>query len=283
MAVFLVGFWSLAACEGADEPPEHEALACEPAAGDELFERRIAPLLADDRPSSCNECHLRGLDLGSFAKGTPCRSMACMAEQGIVDLEHPENSLLLSWIERADPEHAGSELITEAVVAEEYDAMLSWISYSARCGAEACEPIEDPCGDPPTHEDCELALQPERDAAFVDPGDCSEATLESLFDARVYTWRGRCFPCHFQDDDIDAPKWVAVGSCALGASRTMRQVLTRGLVDVDDPERSLLLLKPLDESVGGVEHGGHHKMASTEDPAYVDFVEWITRYAECQR
>lgn len=205
-----------------------------------------------------------------------------MAEQGIVDLESPEDSLVLRWIERADPEQRGSELITDEVVAQEYDAMYAWIAYSARCGADACEPVENPCGDGPTVEDCEVSLQPSHDETFEDPGDCSEATLEALFSARVYNWRGRCMPCHNQDSDVDAPKWVAVGSCALGAARTLREVVDGGLIDVDDPMQSLLLLKPLSEADGGVEHGGHDKMTGLDDPSYLDFVEWIERYSACQ-
>ena len=281
----LLALASLAACDrdtDANAATDHETLSCEPANAEALFEHRIGPLLSDTRPSSCNACHLQGLDLGTFAKGSPCRSMACMAQQGIVDLEQPEDSLVLRWIERADPQQRGSALITDELVAREYDAMFAWIAYSARCGAEACEPIEDPCGDEPTYEDCEGAFQPGRDEAFEDPGDCSDATLEALFAARVYSWRGRCFPCHNQDSDVDAPQWIAVGSCALGASRTLREVLDRGLVDAEHPSQSLMLLKPLSETVGGVAHGGHDKMHGVDDPAYVDFLEWIERFSACQ-
>ena len=271
-----------------DEGPETatgpEALRCEPDAGEALFEQRIAPLLMDSRPSSCNACHLSGLDLSTFARGTPCQSMACMAEQGIVDLEDPEDSLVLRWIERAasgPPEARGSDLITDEIVAQEYDAMLAWISFSAECGAEACAPMDDPCGDGPTHEDCALPTTGD-DEAFEDTGDCSDATLEALFSARVYRWRGRCMPCHNQDSDVEAPQWIAVGSCALGTSRTMREVIDGGLLDTADPSQSLLLLKPLSESAGVVEHGGHDKMNVTDDPAYVDMLAWIERFSACQ-
>lgn len=267
--------------EASETKTEPEALRCDPQEGQALFEARIAPLLEDERPSSCNTCHLSGLDLATFARGTPCQSMACMAEQGIVDLDDPEESLVLRWIERADPQARGSSLVTDALVAQEYDAMLAWISFSADCGAEACEPMDDPCGDGPTSEDCALPHVDE-ESAYEDPGDCSDATLEALFDERVYRWRGRCMPCHAQDSDIEAPKWVAVGSCALGAAATMRAVLDTGLVDTDDPTQSLLLRKPLSEAAGGIEHGGHDKMDGTDDPAYVDMLDWIDRFAACQ-
>jgi hypothetical protein len=106
-------------------------------------------------------------------------------------------------------------------------------------------------------------------------------TRETLFRRRVYAWRGRCSPCHLDDTEVDAPKWITTGACELGSLTTMRDVLGRGLVDLDDPAASLLLLKPLAESAGGVMHGGHDKFAGVDDPAYVDFLSWISREAEC--
>ena len=53
-------------------------------------------------------------------------------------------------------------------------------------------------------------------------------------------------------------------------------------MDSSEPSQSLLLLKPLAEGVGGVEHGGHDKFAGTDEQAYRDFMEWIQRYADCQ-
>jgi hypothetical protein len=61
----------------------------------------------------------------------------------------------------------------------------------------------------------------------------------------------------------------------------MRNVLERGLVDLENPAASLLVLKPLSEENGGVMHGGHAKFADVGDPAYVDFLSWIEREAAC--
>jgi hypothetical protein len=255
-------------------------LSCEPGSAELLYQSRIAPLLSDERQASCNECHLSGLDLGSFARDSPCQTMACMQQMGLVNLAVPEQSLVLSWIERADP---ASELITEEVIAEEYDGMLEWIEYSARCGDQTCQTYDDPCGTQNTYEACGLADGPDSAAMnFEDPGDCSDATLEALFSAKVYSWRGRCYPCHFENDEFEAPEWIGVGPCEVGASKTMRRVLDRGLVDVADPASSLLLLKPLDQEAGGVFHEGHHKIQNTQEPLYVDFLTWLERYSACQ-
>lgn len=98
----------------------------------------------------------------------------------------------------------------------------------------------------------------------------------------MYAWRDRCFPCHFDTSKIDAPKWITTGECALASLQTMHTVRERGYIDTLDPTQSRLLLKPLSEDEGGVEHGGHAKFGDKEDPAYVDFLSWIEREAQCE-
>ena len=268
------GAANLAAC---DEPSE----ACSEAEGMALYEQRIAPLLAEDRPSSCNSCHLSGIDLDRYALGDPCRTMACMVEEGLVSLEDPESSTVLGWIARAEPDSA---LVTESVIAEEYDGFKAWIEWSATCGAQACGEIENPCvpeGEAPVceeHDERDPSAPPEHG----DPGDCSDLTLETLFRDRVYVHRGRCAPCHVQGADLTGPDWVRAGACNEASLATMRWLLEHQLVDAQSPADSLLLLKPLDEADGGVEHGGHHKFADTSDPAYNDMLYWLERWASCQ-
>jgi hypothetical protein len=63
---------------------------------------------------------------------------------------------------------------------------------------------------------------------------------------------------------------------------TLARVLGLGLVDTEDPTASLLLLKPLDDAGGGVEHGGDQKFADTMDPTYLSFLRFIQHYAACQ-
>lgn len=241
---------------------------------DALFARRIAPLLATDRPKTCNTCHLSGIDLAMFVQDSPCQTMACLDWRGLVDLDDPPASVVLQWIARADP---ASPLIGQAVIDEEYAAFLAWIEATAACGL--CWSGESPCGEA-TATRCE---DDEEAPPYVDPGDCSPVTREALFRHKVYAWRDRCSPCHFDDTTIDAPKWIATGPCELGSLQTMRNVLDRGLVDLSAPADSLLLLKPLAESAGGVMHGGHDKFANQDDPAYVDFLAWIERESACSQ
>lgn len=257
--------------------------ACTEDDSSELFNRRIAPLLDPEKLTTCNQCHLSGVDLGLYAQGDPCATLACMVESGIVDLDEPDDSVVLDWILRADP---ASDLIDDDVIDAEHDAVREWIEFNSRCGTQVCKPIENPCNVVPV-ENCEIessgSSAPRK--PFEDPGDCSDLTLETGFAALVYSWRGRCYPCHFDsytDGAEDAPRWLIDGPCDVGAARTLQSVVESGLLDPENPSQSLLLLKPLAEAEGGVMHGGHDKYSSTADPAYQDFLFWIERWAACR-
>lgn len=267
-------------CAGLASSCETAGYQCTEEEGLELFEKRIEPVISDDRPHSCNQCHLSGIDLSNFVQDSPCQTMACLEEQGLVDLDDPKNSTILGWIERAEPD---SELITEAVIAEEYDGFLSWIEFNAECDG-VCPDFDNPCGAAGTYEDCAVPGESDEPRPTDDPGDCSDLTIEQLFADKIYAWRGRCFNCHYTDNDgppEDAPRWIVTGECDEGSLATMRNVEQLGLIDVENPTQSKLLLKPLSEEFGGVWHGGHHKFVDTEDVAYLDFLYWLERYAEC--
>lgn len=247
----------------------------------DTYHDRIEPLLRDDNPKTCNQCHLSGVDLGVFVRDTPCETMACLVDQGLVDLTAPSQSKILSWIERASPDSA---LITDQVIKAEYDGFLEWIQASASC-PDTCAGAT--CTPTTADEICKVTPAPSSPMPAPDSFDCSDASLEQLFYDDVYLWRGRCYPCHFSSElkaDPTAPRWIRVnGNCATSSVETMHQVIARGLINEEDPTQSLLLLKPLSEENGGVEHGGHEKFADTTDPAYVSFLDFIRHYAECQK
>lgn len=247
----------------------------------ETYHDRIEPLLTDQNPKTCNQCHLSGLDLGVFVRETPCETMACLVEQGLVDLSAPDQSKILSWIQRASPDSA---LITEQVIQAEYTGFLEWIQASASC-PEACAGAT--CSTPSADDICKLDNAPTVATPAPDSFDCSDAALEQLFYDDVYNWRGRCFPCHFSSElkaDPEAPRWIRVeGNCATSSVETLHWVLARNLLDFDDPTQSLLLLKPLAEAAGGVKHGGHDKFEDTTDPAYQSFLDFIQHYVDCKK
>jgi hypothetical protein len=302
------------ACAPEAPPPacsDDEALA--------LYRRRIEPLLKDERPSSCNRCHLTELDLALFTRSTPCNTMACLHEKELVDFETPERSLILRWIRRGD---VGGGDAAGVAARQEYAAFAEWIEYSARCHAEVCAPEADPCGERPADAavapdaqvadaaapadgavpadagaaaDAHVADARAPDAALPDatvpdagpPDPCGEPAMAALFEARVFRWRNRCNHCHSPHGITSgvggAPLWMADGEDSAAALATMRLVIERGLVDVAAPERSLLVLKPLNRREDGIRHGGGTKFPNTEDEAYLDFRAWIDPYAACAR
>jgi hypothetical protein len=283
VAALIAAAFAGATCDGWDPPPE--PVDCSPEGEDSFFEQRIAPLLEEERPQSCNQCHLSGIDLGMWVKESPCKTMACMIDEGVVDLDDPESSLLLAWIDRAAPE---SEGITAGVLVEERQGVLEWIERTATCGL--CDAGADPCGhedkEPAVVGDCEVWEGDNATFAFDDPGDCSDKTLEGLFQASFFPFRRRCWPCHFEnypDSVKDAPKWIAVGPCELASLSTYRNVAELGYIDVEEPTQSLWILKPLDEAIGGVEHGGGPKFHEFDELGVPQMLYFSERYAACQK
>jgi hypothetical protein len=262
------------------QDPEAPA-ACRDVSGTAIFERRIAPLLGDDRPKSCNACHLSGIDMTLFVRSTPCETMACLGELGLVDLEAPEASKVLGWIDRAKPL---SPLIDEAVVQAEHDGFLEWIRHNAECGRFECAGVVCSAREPEPF--CDVAPEPFTAAdPALDSGDCSDLALERLFRDTIYASRGRCYPCHFESEAAPPEAFHFIdqsGSCDEASLETMHAVIDAGLVDVKEPLRSLLLLKPLAEGGGGVPHGGHEKFTPGGDPGYENFAYWLQRYAACR-
>jgi hypothetical protein len=269
-----------ASCGSADVP---EPAACTQTSSTEIFDQRIAPLLADDRPKSCNACHLSGIDMTLFVRSTPCETMACLSQLGLVDLGSPSESKVLGWIQRAAPL---SPLITGDVIAAEHAGFLEWIEHHALCGRFECAGVR--CGERRTDPFCEVADEPDQATGpELDIGGCSDLAIERLFRDSIYASRGRCFPCHFSSEEAaapGAPRFIdQEGTCDSSSLSTLRNIVDAGLINLADPAASLLLLKPLSEEGGGVPHGGHAKFFPGSDPGYDNFLYWVTRYAECQR
>lgn len=277
------GSWLAVAAAGvgsarcaSDDPPE--SCGTSPT---EIYERRIEPLLLDDNPKTCNQCHLSGVDLSAFVRSTPCETMACLVADGLVDPSQPGESEILAWIRRAEPDSA---LITERVIDAEYAGFLQWIEASAACPS-ACDGAV--CTAPSSRSGCRVEPDPV-EPPVIDTGDpdCSAQALEQRFLDEVYAFRGRCFPCHFDnelDEDPSIPRWISTrGNCNNGSIETLRLATRAGYLDLDQPEQSLLLLKPLTEFSGGVPHGGGQKFEGEDDPAYQSFLAFIRSYSRCQ-
>ena len=248
--------------------------------GVELYHDRIEPLLRPSSTQLCNQCHLSGVDLSSFVRATPCETMACLKNRGLVDLHAPEQSKILSWILRASPD---SKLITPEVIQAEHDGFLQWIEATASCPSECAHAK---CGDPTAASSCDIGKAPDTASHAPATFDCSPQAVEQLFYDDVYRYRDRCYPCHFSSEthaDARAPRWIADdANCVTSSAESLRVVEQLGLMNLSDPPQSLLLLKPLAVAAGGLPHGGDDKFEDTEDTAYRSFLDFITHYAECQ-
>jgi hypothetical protein len=294
-----LGAAAMASCADHDQPGEAACLI-KPT---ETFHERIEPLLSDSRPSTCNECHLSGVDLSAFARETPCKTWACLVDQGLVNVAQPDDSKILGWIERASP---NSDLITPQVIAAEHDAFRDWIEANAACPA-ACAGVT--CGAPDGGPACSDATdardadaESEAETAAGGSGGsagegntpaipedargCSDMQLEQAFYDDVYSWRGRCAPCHFDkfpDADKTAPRWIStVGNCATGSAATFKNARDLGILNTEDATQSLILLKPLDVAGGGVPHGGTQKFPDKTDPTFQSFLRFATHYQKCK-
>lgn len=288
--VALLAAGSAASCADHDEPVGELACQVKPST---TFHERIEPLLSSDHISTCNECHLSGVDLTTFARSTPCQTWVCLLDQGLVDVANPENSKILAWIARASPDSA---LITPAVIAAEHDAFRDWIDVNAACpsachGVRCDAPGEAPhCSDGAKEVDDAIAANqggmPNLPADSTDQVDCSDLALERAFADDVYTWRGRCSPCHVDshpDADPLAPRWIStLGNCNNGSAVTFKNARDLGILNADDPTQSLILLKPLDQAGGGVKHGGGEKFEGTSDLTYQSFVRFLNLYHRCR-
>ncbi len=256
----------------------------------ETYDRYIEPLLTDAHPSSCNECHLSGVDLGMFIQDEPCGSMACLVEMGWVDLEDPETSQVLDFILQGEP---NSSLITAEVVLREYDGFLEWILWSAECQDTVCGVLEDPCG--LSTGGSEL---PEGVATPL--GDCDEDTLVQSFKEKVFDWHGRCKSCHVVGG-VSREEWPGTtffewtDDETQSARNTMYNLIGLGTINAEDPANSTLITKPLAEGLEvttaagtslGIAHGGGDKFyldtnGEFNDPTYDDYLEWILEYLSC--
>ena len=233
----------------------------------ELFARRILPIFQSPNPSSCTECHLAGVDLKNYIRPSHEQTFLSLRDQGLVDLKAPRESRILRLIAMRPETKAGAALISEKVRRAELDAFTEWLVASAQ--------------------DTKLASAPPLSAgSLARPSAPNEVirharrdNVLTSFEDNVWAQRFRCMGCHLPgsaenaklvDKHGDQVNWIR----PQGAEATMNYLITNELVNVATPERSKLLLKPLNE----VKHGGGKKMIAG-DLGYKAFRAWIEDYA----
>jgi len=238
------------------------ASAAEPTPA-EIFEQRIVPIFKSPNPSSCVQCHLAGVDLKDYILPDAERTFRSLRDQKLINLEKPEKSKIIKLIEMGKADAKATNAVSAKLRKLERDAFLAWITA---CAAD------------PKLKEAEK-LDPKELAKPGRPVDViwharKDRVLES-FEKNVWAWRFRCMNCHTEGTP-QAEKlvkehgarvaWVKKG----GAAETLDYLLATKLIDAENPEKSLLLTKPL----GDVKHGGGIKFV-VGDEAYKGFRSWI--------
>jgi hypothetical protein len=234
----------------------------------DIFAQRILPIFKSPNPSSCIECHLAGVDLKNYIRPSHEETFLSLRDQGLVDLANPRASKILRLISMGDVENSGRNLIHKKTRELELAAFVAWLEASAR--------------DPKLRNAPKLAA-----ASLAKPARPNEvirhARVDRLlqsFEDTVWAQRFRCSSCHLPGSPQNAKlvakhgeevNWMQPG----GAAATMRYLIDSELIDPQQPERSLLLRKPLKE----VEHGGGQKMVRG-DLGYKALRGWIDDYAK---
>ena len=237
----------------------------------QVFEKRIMPIFKSPNPSSCTQCHLAAVDLKNYILPSSEKTFTSLRDQGLIDLDSPEKSKILQLIQMGEKDRSPAALISAKTRQAEYDAFAEWIKAGARDPKLRDRPKLDPA---------ERAA-PERPVEIIRHGR-TDRLLES-FTNTVWAMRFRCMGCHAEgtaqnEKNVkefgDRVAWMK----ADGPEATLTYLRTTKLIDVDDPEKSLLLLKPL----AAVKHGGGKKFMPG-DEGYKAFREFIEDYAKTVR
>ena len=229
-----------------------------------IFERRIVPILQAKNPSSCSECHLSGVDLADYIRPTQDETFAALRDGGLIDVQQPGKSKLLVFIARK-PEMPS--LVTDKVRQQELEAFRAWIAAAVKePRLLAAKSASGKIGPQLPDEVIRHARKDRVLASFVD---------------NVWAEVGRCAACHSPDRNQQQVKkhgehisWIKLGDPAA----TLTYLREAELIDLGKPEKSLLLLKPLNQ----VKHGGGQKMAFG-DRTYKQFRQFIDDLAATEQ
>jgi len=225
-----------------------------------IFEQRILPIFQAQKPSSCTECHLSGVELQDYIRSSQDETFASLVENGLIDVEKPDDSKILRFINRR-PEQPS--LMTDKVRKKEYEAFRAWIHAAVQDPKLlAAQTANEPIG-PTVPDDVIRHARKDRVlASFVE---------------NVWTEVGRCAACHSPDRNQKQVKehgeqvsWIKLRD----PEATLKYMVENKLINPSDPDKSLLLLKPTMQ----VEHGGGQKMV-VGDRTYKQFRRFIDDYA----
>lgn len=239
--------------------PGSRASAADATSALDIFQQRIAPILASKNPSSCSECHLSGVDLKDYIDPDPSKTFAALRDAGMIDIAQPRQSKLLKFIARK-PERPS--LVTDKVRQQEYDAFAAWIEAAVKDPKLAAAKADARLGPAVPVEVLRHARRDQVLNSFVDG---------------VWSEVGRCAACHAPDRNQAQVKkhgehisWIKLGD----PQATLDHLVEFDLIDTKEPTKSLLLQKPTNQ----VKHGGGVKM-TVGDRTYQQFLSFIQDYA----
>lgn len=214
-----------------------------------IFQDRIAPLLNSPARSSCTECHLSGVDLKDYIGESQEQTFASLRAAGMIDVRHPEQSKILAFIQRAP---TTSTPVGEQIRKQEYEAFRAWILAASKDEKMVLLAADTNQLGPSVP--VEVIRHTRRDH------------IVQVFRENIWSEIGRCVNCHSPElnrrmigrdgrtqDDIDAISWIVPRD----PEGTLQSLVDTGNIDLDEPDASLVLTKP----VGLEKHGGGPKFA----------------------
>jgi hypothetical protein len=163
----------------------------------ELFNQRIMPIFQSQNPSSCVQCHLSSVDLKNYILPSSDATFVSLRDQGLVDLEHPEQSKILDLIHMGAKDlDEAAKLIHEKTRNSELEAFSAWV--------QAC------CRDPRMRELPTSAKLAKPAVPNEVIRHARKSRVVDSFVRNVWSQRLRCFPCHTPHEiNADNPRHQA--------------------------------------------------------------------------
>lgn len=272
----------------------------------DLFEQRIMPIFKSPEPSSCVQCHLSAVDLKDYILPSQEQTFASLRDQGLIDLVEPENSKILKLIQMGEKDiDEGAKLIHAETRQAEYEAFAAWIKA---CAADSKLRAL------PTSAASEQA-GPERPDEVI--RHARKSRVVDSFVRNVWSQRMRCFPCHtpHEIDHANPKQEKAIARAEKLREQfgermhifretpgaTMDYLIEKSreasddalpLINLENPAKSLLVLKPTSKLPKQIEKGVFEEPSYTEpvshmgglkmhpdDFSYKSFIAWIGDYA----
>ena len=204
---------------------------------EEVFEKRILPIFKSSNPSSCVQCHLAGVDLKNYILPSARDTFVSLRDQGLVNLDNVEKSKILNLIQMGKEDDSAKVKIHQQNRKLEYDAFASWLKASA-----ADKTLRDA---PKLKSD--VVAKPAKPVEVI--RHARKDRLVESFEANVWSIRFRCMNCHSEGNPQNQKlieKWgEKVAWFKTSPEATLDYLLQSKLIDVKNPEKSLLMQKPL--------------------------------------